>query len=138
MCLLGRGTHHPSVDVVFGYRSAYIAGTVRPVDAVVSIDGAAVTVVGGRFNDSVVPGPYAIHASARGYEGETFHVNATAGNVTTQAIALSLAPVGGSNHSSSGPSLVVGGLPVLDLAALAGAAVVAVAVAVLFLRPRGR
>lgn len=76
------------VEVSFAYRPTFLAGTVSPVTATVTIDGTAQTLANGAFNDSVLPGNHTVVASAAGYVTGTFQVNATAGNVTSLAIAL--------------------------------------------------
>lgn len=87
------------VNVLFAYRPTYIAGTVAPAAAELTIGGVAQTVSGGRFNDSVIPGSYTLVASAAGYATQTISVLATPGNVTVEQIQLVLNSTAGSNGS---------------------------------------
>ena len=52
------------VDILFGYRPTFIAGTVSPASASLTIGGVAQALVGGAFSASVIPGTYALIASA--------------------------------------------------------------------------
>ncbi|MCI4330222.1 MAG: thermopsin family protease [Thermoplasmata archaeon] len=77
------------VEVQFSYRPAFIAGTVSPSDANVTVGGFPQVVLAGTFNASVIPGAYQIIASAPGFVTQTYEVNATPGNVTVQSVSLS-------------------------------------------------
>ena len=67
------------VAVAFSYRPTFIVGTIVPGDAQLSIGGVVQELAGGGFNDSVVPGTYAIVASASGYATQQLTAIATAG-----------------------------------------------------------
>jgi Thermopsin len=109
------------IDVQFSYRFTYIAGTVSPSDAAVTIGGLAQTVSEGKFNDSVIPGAYNVSASAPGYVTQTMQVYATPGNTTVEQISLS--PNSSASITPSSPSS--GGIPAIDV--VVGVGVVAVA-----------
>jgi hypothetical protein len=113
------------VVVQFSYRLAFIAGTIRPSTAQLTMNGALQDATGGIFNLSVLPGTYTLVASATGYSPMTVQAVATAGNVTAEPIVLSQLPasnpVGGSSSEGQVSPLALVGL---------GVALVAVAVVV--------
>jgi hypothetical protein len=78
----------PPIEITFTVRPTYIAGTVYPPGANVTIGGIRQAAPGGAFNDSVLPGTYVVEASAPGYNLTVRSVNATAGNVTYLALVL--------------------------------------------------
>ncbi|MCI4326305.1 MAG: thermopsin family protease [Thermoplasmata archaeon] len=123
------------VTVAFSYRPTFIAGTVVPADANVSIEGVAQAVADGSFNDSVLPGSYALVASARGYATQQVTVGATAGNVTWANLTLvanqSTAPHPAPSASGGG------GIPALT-AVLVVAVVAAVAIGAVIVLARRR
>ena len=121
-----------AVEVQFSYRPSYIAGTVSPTDAEVSIAGIAQVVSDGSFNDTVIPGVYAMVASAPGYVTQTLQVETTPGNVTMKQIVLILNTAqGGTPSSGEAPAL---GIEVWVGLGVAAAAVVGVAVGLLVQR----
>ncbi|MCI4336219.1 MAG: thermopsin [Thermoplasmata archaeon] len=124
------------VQIDFAYRPTFIVGTVVPADALVSIGGNVLTLSGGAFNDSVIPGTYAMNASASGYGLVSMSVIATPGNVTWENITLSAnhtAPVNPPTVQSSG-----GGIPLeTAVAIIVGVAIVGVAAVYLLVRRRG-
>lgn len=124
------------VQVQFTYRSTWIAGTVRPADAQVTLDGNPLTVHDGAFSDLVRPGVYNLTASASGYESRTVRVVATAGNTTTEAINLTRPSSNGPSPSNTTSSNAL--LSPLVLGAGAVVVVAAVLVALLGRRRRSR
>ena len=129
------GLYEP-VEVQFGYRATFIAGTVSPENAQLTIDGAGQDVVAGAFNDSVIPGIHTLVASASGYTSQTLVVNASAGNVTTERIVLVALPAPGRTTTPASSS---SGVPAWALwGALGVAGVVLAAGVALLLRRRSR
>lgn len=120
----------------FSYRPTFIAGTISPANATLTIGGVTQSLTAGSFNDSVTPGSYALVASASGYVTAQLTVTATPGNVSWANLTLeanqSLPP-----PTSTTPASNAGGISVLTAAlVIAGAAVVAVAAIVLVARRR--
>jgi hypothetical protein len=113
------------VDVQFGYRPTYIAGTVSPASASLTIGGVAQALDGGAFNASVTPGNYTLVASAPGYVTLTVKALATAGNTTLEKLVLNETPAAGTGGGASlgglsGPTLLIG-LGIVAIAAVAAA-----------------
>ncbi|MGI0054028.1 MAG: carboxypeptidase-like regulatory domain-containing protein, partial [Thermoplasmata archaeon] len=107
------------IVLVFSLRPGSVTGSVSPVGASLSVGGTAITVTGGQFNVSELPGSYNLTAEFNGFATQTIQVSVTAGNATPLTIELVADPAAGS--PGSGP-------PVDVLAALIGvAAVVALA-----------
>jgi thermopsin len=123
------------VVVEFTYRPGFIVGTVTPSNATVVVGNVPVTVTGGVFNESILPGMYTLVARAPGYVPQTLDVNTTAGNATTERIVLAATPSNGGGGGSSGGST---GPPTLLWAALGGVVAVAVIGAGAFLLIRRR
>jgi hypothetical protein len=123
------------VPVAFSYRPTFVAGTVDPAGANLSVNGTVEALAGGSFNISVIPGSYDLVASASGYATDRLTVTATPGNVTWENVTLT------ANQSQSpgpGPISSAGsGISALD-AALLVAAVAVAAVIVVFLLVRRR
>lgn len=86
------GGQFSAPSIQFAERLGYIAGTVSPTGASVTIGGVAQPIVAGAFNDSVVPGSYTLVASATGYNTTTLRVTVTPGNVTSERISLNRTP----------------------------------------------
>jgi thermopsin len=118
--------------VSFSYRPTFIAGTVVPTDAEVSIGGVVQTLVGGSFNVSVTPGSYEVVASASGFTTSQLTVTATPGNVTWENLTLVANATAVVGTSSAG-----GGISLLGAAVLVGA-VAAVAIAAVLVLVRRR
>jgi len=123
-------------SIEFTYRPTFIVGTVLPVDAEVSIGGVIVSVVGGSYNDSVIPGAYVLVAHAVGFANQSFDVTATPGNVTWANVSLvaneTPSPTPGYGESSDGA------IPLTVAALVVVGAVVAAAAVLLVLRSRRR
>jgi hypothetical protein len=133
------------LPVDFGTAPSLLVGTVYPVTASVTLDGAPASVdAGGAFRWVLAPGEHELVVNASGYASNTTYVTTTAGNVSTVTIALDASsgsgggpgaggvgtPIsGGSGGAFPTPELVVG------LAVVAGAALLGVLVA---LRARAR
>ncbi|MCI4347049.1 MAG: thermopsin family protease [Thermoplasmata archaeon] len=121
------------IEILFSYRPSFLAGTVSPANAAVTLNGTPVTVSAGSFNDTVIPGTYALVASATGYSTRTLNVTVTAGNVTAEQIVLaklpSQSPGGGTgtNGFSGPPTVVLVGLgaAIAAAGAILGAAILA-------------
>jgi hypothetical protein len=125
----------PPVDIQFSYRPTYIAGSVSPADADVTVDGIALSVSSGSFNDSVIPGTHALIASAPGYLTRSLQVVATPGNVTVEQITLTQNTTVTVAPTSSGGSSGVGTWAYVAIGAAVVVAAGAVAL-VLFRRRR--
>jgi hypothetical protein len=122
----------PSMTVGFSYRPTFIAGTVSPADAVVSIGGFAQSLTGGSYNDSVIPGTYDLVASASGYATDRLSVTATPGNVTWENLTLELnqtqpPPSTSTTSDGGGISLVTAAVVIAGVAAVAILAIIVVA-----------
>jgi hypothetical protein len=99
------------VFVSFSYRPTFIAGTVAPAGATISVGEIVEQAVDGRFNLSVIPGIYTLVASAPGFVNESLTVNATPGNVTPEMLVLAhlLNPSGPSSSAwAPGPDELAG------------------------------
>ncbi len=114
------------ISVQFGIRSAFLAGTVWPGTASLSIDGSPVPLSSGAFDSAVVPGRYSIHVAADGYVTWSGNVTTTPGNATELQLVLNAT-------RPSGPPPV--GRPGLDplgaVGVLLGGAVIVASVIVL-------
>jgi thermopsin len=106
-----------TVAVAFTGTRGWIAGTVSPAIATVTVDGAAVATSSGVFNVSAAAGLHAIKATASGYLPYVNNVT-VAGGVTTH-VPIVLPSSGPSSVNPSG-----GGLSPTDLDAIVGAIVV--------------
>lgn len=124
-----------SVDVEFVLHLGYLAGNVSPGNATVWVNGGPITLTGGEFNLSEVPGVYSIESAASGYMPWFDNVTVTPGNTSLVPITLTPAPpppAGGSGGS---------GLSTTETIELVGATVLvvlAIGVAAFMLRRRGR
>jgi thermopsin len=123
------------VTVAFSYRSTFIVGTVVPGDAQVSIGGVVQALEGGIFNDSVIPGSYAVVASASGFATEQLTATATSGNVTWENLTLEANATPAPKTEAPAPS--GGGVSALT-AGIVVVAVVAVAIAAVIVLARRR
>jgi hypothetical protein len=127
------------VDVLFSYRPTFVAGSVSPSNATITLDGVAEPVSGGAFNITVIPGVHTLVANASGYTPQTIQLNASAGNVTPEEIVLVAHPAhhgGGGGTPTTSSSNTSSGLPLFDIivgVAIAGAAAVVV-LALLFVQ----
>jgi Thermopsin len=93
------------VATTFSIHLGWIAGTVTPATASITIAGASVPVTDGAFNLSVVPGTYEVESTASGYETQSINVTVTPGNATPAIVALAALPsVGAPPAPSSGTS----------------------------------
>ena len=103
---------------------AYITGSVSPSNAVVSVNGVAVTVSGGSFNTSVTAGTYAVTASLPGYKTSYSNVTVTAGQTLKLTITLTQIPSTGSHKGSQLPMtyIEIGGLALVIVVIAAVAA----------------
>ncbi|HXQ94484.1 MAG TPA: thermopsin family protease [Thermoplasmata archaeon] len=129
--LVSAGVATPGA-VTFSYRPTFVVGTVAPADAVVSIGGVVQEVAGSGYSDSVIPGSYALVASASGYSTVRLNVTATPGNVTWENLTLvaNQTPTSGNPPAPSGGtgiSPLIAGLVVAAVAAAATLAVVVLA-----------
>ncbi len=78
-------------ETVHYYHWAYIAGTLSPINATLTINGNAVSISSsGLFNVSVANGTYHIVASENGYT--TYYSNFTINNGNVKNLAISLKP----------------------------------------------
>jgi hypothetical protein len=128
------GTSSP-LTIVFSYRPTFIEGTVTPEDANVAIGGVPQDIAGGRFNASVIPGPYVLVASAPGFETTHLTVVASPGNVSWQNITLLANRTTG--PGSSGATPTGGGISVMtEVIILTAVAVLAAVAAVVVVRRR--
>ncbi len=120
------------VQVGFNYRLSFLAGSVRPSAAIVSIGGSSVAVDSGTFNDSVLPGTYFVSVSDLGYVTWSRNVTTTPGNTTELAIALNATPSAEklSPESAPGPDWTL-----VEVASVTAVATV-VGVAIILLRRR--
>lgn len=91
---------------------AYITGTLSPGNALLTINGRAVSLTGGEFNVSVTAGNYTVHASLQGYN--SYSTNVSIGNGQVKELNITLA-------SSSRP------MPADEFYAIIGGSVVVVA-----------
>jgi hypothetical protein len=116
------------ITVEFSYRPTFIAGSIDPTDATLTIDGLPEPIAkNGTFNDSVIPGTYTLVATAPGFANWTLAVNATAGNATNTVITLNEIPDLSPpvKHASAGPSTTWAAIGVLAAVAIAAVLVVA-------------
>jgi hypothetical protein len=108
-----------ALTAVFTPRYADLQGTVNPATAVVSVNGAAVSVVGGSFSELLPAGVYTLNVSATGYTTSLSTVTLTPGNATPVTVDLSPVTVVGGDITASN-----GGLPGNEVIAIIGVAVV--------------
>lgn len=120
------------ISVNFTYRPTYIVGSVTPTRASLTIGGVPLALNAGVFNDSVIPGSYALSASETGYTTQNVTIVATPGNSTFVKITLLPATSPAATPSSSG------GPPGDFVWVGAGIAVVAVAAGVIHFLYRRR
>lgn len=112
-------------SVEFIEESGYLAGTLSPVNAMLTIDGTPNSVgPNGQFNSTLQPGDYFVNATLSGYKPFSLMVTIAPGLTTKIAIALTKFP--NSQNSSGGLSsstyvLVGVGTAVLAVAVLAAA-----------------
>jgi len=100
----------------------WIAGTVAPVDANVTLDGQPVPVdSGGAFNISASAGSHALNASGPGYEA--FHRTITVRPGATSRTTISLATVAATNGLLTPLTLGLVALGVVAVAAVVGVVV---------------
>ena len=128
------------VEIEFAYRPTFIAGSVTPQAAQVTVAGAVQAVFEGAFNASVIPGTYLVSASATGFASQSVEVTATAGNVSWANFSLvadQTPPPVGSNGSNQSPAGSSGISTQLAVALIAVVAVAAVAALVVVVRRRG-
>ncbi|MCI4324724.1 MAG: thermopsin family protease [Thermoplasmata archaeon] len=119
--------------VAFSYRATFVAGTVHPASAEVSIDGVDLALADGAFNASVIPGSYDLIARAPGYALDQVNVTATPGNVTWENLSLVA-----NRTTGNGPGTPTAGGISLATAALVVAAVAGVAAATVIVLVRRR
>jgi Thermopsin len=119
--------------IAFAYRSTYIAGTISPTDAQVTIGGVAQTVTRSAFNDSVIPGTYTLVASATGFLTKTIDVNATPGNTTEEPVVLTAVSSSNANSTSAGTF----GLSTLEIVGIVVVVIVVIAAVVIARRRSG-
>jgi hypothetical protein len=121
--------------ISFSLRPSYIAGTVAPGNATVTVDGVAATLIDGAFNVSVSAGSYVVMATLSGYSTYGGNVTTTAGNVTPVIITLQPA-----STRQAEPSTSVVSSPWTTFAPfiLFGIAIIAVVALALILRRGGR
>jgi hypothetical protein len=118
-----------SVTLLFNLRFATLRGTVNPLSAAVTLNGAPIAVTAGSFLEITAAGTYTLNASAPGYQSKSLAVTLTPGNTTTVPVQLHLsASTSGVSSSNGGLTndqvvLIIGGIAVI----LAVAVVVAVA-----------
>lgn len=126
------------VDVGFSYRPTFVEGTVSPANASISIGGVPQGVAAGGFYDPVVPGSYALIASAPGYVTQDLTVTATPGNVTWENLTLVANQSQPTEPTPSNPApSTAGGISTTTAAlVVTGVAVVAVAALILVMRRR--
>ncbi len=128
-----------TVNLSFSPRYATLEGTVSPATATLTLNGTAVPVVAGSFNEPVIAGVYALTVTASGYTTNTTTLTLTPGNVTPVHVVLAHP-----SSSTSGGGFSLGGLSSSQsyalLAGVAVLAVVAVVAAALLLsrKPKGR
>lgn len=132
--LVSGGVGSP-VALAFSYRPTFIDGVVRPADAAVSVNGSYQPVLGGTFNESVIPGSYLLVVSKSGYASQSQVVTATPGNVTWANFTLIANATQPTSDNSTNTSAA--GIP-LETVLLVVVVVVAVAAAaaVVLLRRR--
>jgi hypothetical protein len=125
-----------TVTASFAPRYAGLKGSVNPSDAIVTLNGTAVTVSGGSFVDSLTAGIYVLNVTAPGYVGNVSNVTLTPGNISSVSISLVRMP--GSSGSTPASS---GGLTQEDLIVLVVGAVFVLAAVVgtaMLMSSRGR
>ncbi|MCI4322760.1 MAG: thermopsin [Thermoplasmata archaeon] len=88
------------IYLTFTLRPSYLGGTVTPANASLSVDGIVASIVGGRFNVTLLPGSHAVVASLAGFARWNETINTTAGNTTL--VPIDLAPL--SDHTPGGGS----------------------------------
>lgn len=111
-----------SLNVSFLPRYASLQGSVTPLDASVTVNGAAVSVSSGSFTELLAAGTYLINVTASGYTGNSTSVTLTPGNTTQVTVLLHALPSTGSSTTANG------GLSTDDMIGIVAAAVVVVAV----------
>jgi hypothetical protein len=84
-----------SVLVQFVDRASFIAGTVRPDQVSIDIDGSSNLVSNGTFNVTVEPGPHSLRVTAQGYVPWEGNVTTTAGNTTELTLTLNTSSAAG-------------------------------------------
>lgn len=118
-----------SVTAVFSLRYATLQGTVSPMDATVTVNGAAVLVTKGAFSQIEAAGTYTLNVSSPGYHTNSTTVTLTPGNTTTKDVQLAPAqsgtgPVTSSNSGLTTDEQFIIGAAVVGLAAVLGAILV--------------
>jgi len=123
------------IAIAFGYRPTFIIGFVDPADADVAVDGEVQPVLGGLYNDSVIPGSYEVTASATGFVNQSLTVIATPGNVSWANFTLQSVPA---NNTTSPPPAESsgGGIPIATAAIVIVAAIVVAALVVVVIARR--
>ncbi len=107
-------------------RYATLEGTVSPATATVTVDGTALSVVGGSFSQLLESGTYAIEVTASGYQTNTTSVTLTPGNLTAVSLSLDVVPAqsGAGTDASQWPSgnwmVAIVGLAVIAVAGALG------------------
>ncbi|MCI4347267.1 MAG: Omp28-related outer membrane protein [Thermoplasmata archaeon] len=92
-----------SIDAIFSPRYATLEGTVSPVTATVTANGASIAVVGGTYSDpSLIAGRYTVNVSVAGYVTNSTVVTLTPGNTTVKNFVLAVAPASHTTTSTGG------------------------------------
>ena len=116
-----------SVDASFTPRYALLQGTVSPVTATVTVDGALLSVGSdGSFQQQLEAGTYALNVTSPGYQSNLSSVTLTPGNTTTVDVPLVKTP-----HSSGNLAPSSGGLTGDQMIEIAAAVAVVGVAAVL-------
>jgi hypothetical protein len=92
------------IYLTFTLRPSYLAGTVTPGNATLSVDGIVAPIVDGRFNVTLLPGSHEVVASRSGFVRWNESINTTAGNTTLvpiDLVPLSVSNPGGGSGGSS-------------------------------------
>jgi thiol-disulfide isomerase/thioredoxin len=124
------------LTVTFTPRDGILEGTISPDNASISVNGTAVSVVGGAFLVLLPEGFYPYVVTAPGYKNISGTAILTPGNISTLPLVLSKLPTTPSIGSVTASS----GLPAVDevsLAVVAVAIAVALALVLKTRRPKG-
>lgn len=129
------GASPQTLDLSFVARLATIQGTVDPLAANVTVNGAPLSVTSGSFNWEGPAGTYFVNATAVGYASNSTQVLLTPGNTTPVTISLQATSSSPGTSSSGGDNSMI-----LDLAIVGviGVAVIVVAVSLVMRARRGR
>jgi len=125
-----------SISAVFLPRYADLVGTVSPVTATVTIDGTAVWVGDGAFEQPLEAGTYTVEITASGYTTNSSTVTLTPGNTTTMDVELVALPTSSTTGAAASTATGLTSDEMISLVAIAVIGVAAVVGGMMLIKPR--